>query len=67
MKEITKEEALNRLRAMKTYGVKLSDLAARFEVSSSFVSAVLSGQKAMNEQMLEAVGVTRRTIYETNE
>ena len=67
MTEITKEQALSRLRAKKSYGVTIADLAKEFGVSTSFMSAVLSGQKAMTKPMLAAVGVTRRTVYETQD
>ena len=65
MPEITQEEALDLLRAKKTYGVRLKDIAGEFGVSTAFVSAVLAGEKAMTDAMLASVGVSRRTIYET--
>ena len=67
MKEITEKEALERLRAKKTYGVRISDMASEFGVSAAFMSAVLTGSKGMTEPMLLSVGVTRRVIYETQE
>ena len=61
---VSPEEALCRLRALKPYGVKLSDLAARFEVSPAYVSAVLKGKKKPNEAMARAVGLRRTEAYE---
>lgn len=65
MPEITEEQALERLRAKKGYGVKLADLAEEFGVSVPFMSNVLTGRRGMTEPMLKAIGVTRRKIYET--
>lgn len=67
MHEITQEQALNRFRAKKTYGVTLKDIAGEFGVSTAFVSAVMSGEKPMTEPMLKAVGVTKRTVFEATE
>jgi antitoxin component HigA of HigAB toxin-antitoxin module len=63
MAEITKNQALNRLRAKISYDKKIKDLAKDFGVSSPFMSAVLSGKKSMTEQMLNAVGVRRVVTY----
>lgn len=63
MREITQEEALERLRAKVSYDCKIKDLAAQFGVSAAFMSCVLSGKKVMTEPMLESVGVRRRTTY----
>ena len=67
MQEITEEQALERLRDKKTYGVTLADLGAEFGVSKQFVGQVLKGSKPMTKAMLASIGVTRRTIYEAQE
>ena len=67
MQQITEEQALERLRAKKTYGVTLADLSAEFGVSAQFVGQVLAGSKPMTDAMLDSIGVTRRTIYEAQE
>lgn len=67
MPEITEEQALDRLRAKKSYGVTLADLGDEFGVSKQFIGQVLAGTKPMTDPMLKAVGVARRTIFETTE
>lgn len=61
--EIAESDALALLRARVTYRFNISNLADEFDVSVSFMSAVLQGKKRMTEPMLKAVGVERRTIY----
>ena len=63
MKEISEQEVLERLRARKSYGTLIKDLAAEFDVSVSFMSAVLLGQKRPSQKMLKAIGVERRFAY----
>jgi hypothetical protein len=63
MKEISKQEVLERLRARKPYGTLLKDLAAEFDVSVAFMSAVLRGQKRIPDSMLGTIGVERRVAY----
>ena len=65
--QITEDQALKRLRAKKTWGVTLADLGEEFGVSAQFISQVMSGKKPMTEPMLKAIGVTRRTVYETTD
>lgn len=67
MAEITKDQALDRLRAKISYDKKIKDLAKDFGVSSAFMSCVLSGKKSMTEKMLSAVGVRRVTTYFTED
>lgn len=67
MPEITEEQTLNRLRAKKSYGVTLADMAGDFGVTPQFVSMVLAGKKPMTDAMLAAVGVRRRVVFEETE
>ena len=63
MKEISEQEVLERLRARKPYGTLLKNLAAEFDVSVAFMSAVLLGQKRIPDRMLRAIGVERKVAY----
>lgn len=63
MKEITKQDALDLLRARVAYETRIKDLATEFGVSQAFMGAVLAGQKRMTDPMLASIGVTRKTVY----
>lgn len=61
--EISEVAALEKLRALITYTVKIKDLAKRFGVSSAAMSAILSGKKRMSDDMLKAIGVRCVVVY----
>lgn len=61
--ELTAAEVLDLLRARFTFTFRVSDLAAEFGVSTSFMYAVLQGKKQITEPMLESIGVERVVIY----
>lgn len=63
MKEISEQEVLERLRARKPYGTLLKDLAAEFDVSVAFMSAVLLGKKRPTHRMLKTIGVEKQAVY----
>ena len=63
MHEITKEQALNRLRDKVSYDKRIKDLARDFEVSAAFMSMVLAGKKPMNANMKQFIGVKTKTCY----
>ncbi|MEM0990862.1 MAG: hypothetical protein AAGK00_18495 [Pseudomonadota bacterium] len=61
---LTREQVLELLRAKVSYGTKIKDLAAEFEVSAAFMSSVLAGKKTPNGQMLASIGVRRIEVFE---
>lgn len=63
MKEITEEQALNRLRAKVSYNVKIKDVAKEFGVSPAFMCSVMAGKDPMTENMQQEIGVERRIAY----
>ena len=63
VREITEDEALERLRSKISYNCKIKDLAAEFGVTPAFMSMVLSGKRPITGAMLEAIGMGRRVIY----
>lgn len=67
MSEISEHDALERLRARISYGMRIKALAEEFGVSQAFMSMVLAGQKRMTGPMLKSIGVERRVTYWTTE
>lgn len=61
--EISEDEALESLRALITYRVKIKDLAKRFSVSNAQMSLVLQGKQKMTDEMLKVIGVQMVTVY----
>ena len=64
---ITEEDVLDRLRGLIRYDVKIKDLAAKFEVSSPFMSRVLAGKDPPTKPMLDALGIRKITVFETTD
>ena len=60
---ISKDDALAMLKSKISYAFKIKDMAAMFNVSCAFMSAVLSGKKQMTEPMLDHIGVERTVTY----
>lgn len=63
MREISEQDALERLRARISYGMRIKTLATKFGVSQAFMSMVLAGKKRMTEPMLRSIGVERKVTY----
>ncbi len=63
MKIITEAEALERVRALVTYGTTQIDIAKKAGVSKPSVSAIMSGKRSMSDEILKVAGIQRRVEY----
>lgn len=62
-KQISEEDALERVRGLVTYHCNRTQLAKKFGVSQPFISKVLSGRAPPTKAMLEAVDVKKCITY----